>query len=469
MMASGGEAAVRVTLVNPYVLREDEREVRSFHPYAPMGPLYVAARLEADGHDVEFLDATFEGSIVPVASAVSSGQAEVVGVYTTFLSHDNALRVGRAARGKGAFAVAGGPDACVEPEGYLDDAFDAVAIGEGEETMSELVSALEEGKDWKGVPGLAWMTGEGFQEGDHRERVSDLDGVPFPARHLSDWDGYARRWRERHGYFALSVMSSRGCPYRCAFCSRPVFGRTVGRRSVVNVVQELREIRQRYGADRVRFADDILPLDKGWMMDLCRAIEDADLGLEFECLARADLVDDDILRAMTLAGFREVFYGVESGSDRVLDRMGKGQTREQVLRATRSTRDAGMVQHWFVMFGYPGETAEDVESTIDMVLDVAPESISTTVAYPIRGTPLHDEVRDLMTTKRWTQSDDVEVVFRNRYPSRFYRWTVFRMNTSLWLRRLMGRKDSVLLRSFETLGRAVAKVLAVEDEEWDRT
>jgi radical SAM superfamily enzyme YgiQ (UPF0313 family) len=434
-----------------------------------MGPLYVAAALEQEGHHVQFLDAVFEPSIASIVDAVSRSDASVVGAYTTFLSRDNALEVGRAARARGAFAIAGGPDANVEPEAYLDEAFDAVVMGEGEITANQLLSILSKGGEWKGMAGIAWMEDDTLHEGPPRDRIVDLDEIEFPARRLADIDGYTRRWRERHGYFALSLMSSRGCPYNCAFCSRPVFGRKVRRRSVVNVVDELREIRHVHKADRVRFADDILPLDKPWMMDLLRAIKEADLGLEFECLARADLVDAEMLDAMAMAGFKEVFYGVESGSDAVLERMCKGQTRKEVRMATTLTKEAGLTQHWFVMFGYPGETLEDVERTVEMVLDVAPESISTTVAYPIRGTPLYTEVHDLMTSRQWTQSDDVELVFRNRYPARFYRWTVFRVNISLRLRRLLGRRDSALLHAFDLVGRAVAKVLAVEDEVWSRT
>jgi len=458
-----------VLLVNPYVLAEDEREARSFHPYAPMGPLYVAAALEAQGHEVSFLDATFEQGVEGIVDRVTSSDAALVGVYTTFLSRPNALRVGMAARARGAFAVAGGPDANVETEEYLEEAFDAVVLGEGEVTAVQLVDALARDVDWRELDGLAWMGDGGVVRSPPRDRIDDLDGIAFPARHLVDMEEYARRWRGRHGHYGLSIMSSRGCPYSCAFCSRPVFGRAVRRRSVENVVAELRELRLRFGADRVRFADDILPLDKGWVLELCRVIEEEDLGLEFECLARTDLMDAEVIAAMARAGFKEVFYGVESGSDPVLERMCKGQTRADIQRATSLTRQAGMVQHWFIMLGYPGETRADIESTIEMVLDVAPESISTTVAYPIRGTPLHGEVHQLMTGRQWSRSDDMELVFRNRYPALFYRWTIFRLNTALRLRRLLGRRDSPLLRVFDAVTRTVAKVLAVEDETWSST
>jgi radical SAM superfamily enzyme YgiQ (UPF0313 family) len=460
---------MRVLMVNPYLLAEDPREARWFHPYPPMGPLYVAAALEREGHHVEFLDAVFEPSIDGIVEAVSRSDAAVVGAYTTFLNRKNALRVGKAARARGAFAIAGGPDANVEPEIYLDEAFDAVVLGEGEVTTLQLLSILSKGGQWQGIAGLAWMEGDRMARGPARDPIADLDTIEFPARRLADVEEYARQWRKRHGRFGLSVMSSRGCPYNCAFCSRPVFGRNVRRRSVTNVVEELKEIRHIHGADVVRFADDILPLDRQWMMDLLAAIKEADLGLEFECLARADLVDEEMLNAMAQVGFRKVLYGVESGSDSVLKAMTKGQTREQVMRATTLTRQAGMVQHWFLMFGYPGETLEDVERTLDAVLDVAPESISTTVAYPIKGTPLHDQVQDLMTGGEWSHSDDVEMMFRNRYPARFYRWTVFRVNVSLRLRRLLGKRDSALIYWFDMVGRAIAKVLAVEDETWSST
>jgi anaerobic magnesium-protoporphyrin IX monomethyl ester cyclase len=460
---------MRVLLVNPYLLSEDERESRSFHPYPPMGPLYVASALRQEGHHVEFLDAVFEPSIDGVVDAVRRSGAAVVGAYTTFLNRNNAIAVGKAARARGAFTIAGGPDANVEPGAYLDEAFDAVVMGEGEVTTLHLLSIVSRGGEWQGIPGLAWMEDDVVRMGPPRDPIVDVNTIDFPARDLADIPGYARRWRERHGHFALSIMSSRGCPYNCAFCSRPVFGRNVRRRSVANVVRELREIRHVHGADRVRFADDILPLDRRWMMDLLEAIRDEDLGLDFECLARADLVDEEMLAAMADVGFKEVFYGVESGSDRVLQAMNKGQTREEILRATTLTRKAGMVQHWFIMFGYPGETVEDVERTVEMILDVAPESISTTVVYPIKGTPLYENVKGLMTSGQWSRSDDVEMMFRNRYPARFYRWTVFRVNTSLRLRRFLGRRDSAALMAFDLMGRVVTKVLAVEDEVWSST
>jgi radical SAM superfamily enzyme YgiQ (UPF0313 family) len=457
---------MKVLLVNPYVIEQDEREARLMHPYAPMGPLYVAAVLMAEGHEVEFYDATFRPDVSDFPAVLKRTAPNVVGAYTTFLSRPNALSIGIAARAVGAFTVAGGPDANVEPETYLEGGFDAVVLGEGEATAKELVATLASGGDWKEVAGLAHMDGGTLVRSPDRTRVDDLNTLPLPARHLVDMETYATRWRERHGYFSLSVMSSRGCPYQCGFCSRPVFGRVHRKRSVEDVISELRELRERYGADRVRFADDILPINRQWMLELCRAIKEADLGLDYECLARADLMDGEILEAMAGAGFKEVFYGVESGSDGVLTRMAKGQTLADIKRATALTRKAGLVQHWFIMFGYPGETLEDVERTVALILDVAPESLSTTVAYPIRGTPLYDRVQELLTSKSWSRSDDVELLFRNRYPKRFYRWTVFRVHASLWLRKTVGRRSSPVLRAFNGLARAISKVLAVEDELW---
>jgi radical SAM superfamily enzyme YgiQ (UPF0313 family) len=457
---------MRVLLVNPYTIGQDEREARLMHPYAPLGPLYVAAALEAEGHQVDFFDATFRNDIDTFDSALEASRPELVGVYITFLSRDNALAIGAKTKAFGAFTVAGGPDANVEPDVYLASSFDAVVLGEGEVTAGELVRTLSLGEEWRSVPGLAFMGEEGVMMSPARERIKDLNSIIHPARGKADMEEYASRWRERHGYFSLSVMSSRGCPYDCGFCSRPVFGKHHRKRSVADVVSELREIRDQFHPDRVRFADDILPIDRSWMLELCQAIIDADLGLEFECLARADLMDAEILNSMARAGFKEVFYGVESGSDEVLDLMCKGQDLTDIRNATLQTREAGLVQHWFIMFGYPGEGLEDVEGTVSLVMDIAPESLSTTVAYPIKGTRLYDQVHERLTSGKWTRSDDVALVFQSRYPPRFYRWTVWRIHMALWLRRHMGGRTSPFLLLFDAGAKVVSKVLAVEDPEW---
>jgi len=449
--------------VNPYVIREDRHERRSMRPYAPLGPLYVAAALREAGHDVAFFDASFEPRVEAVERALDSARPAMVGVYTLFLTRGNSLKVARLAKARGAFVVAGGPDATVEPEAYLSGGFDCVVAGEGERTAVELASAVEEGRDWRQVPGVVSAgggDGGAIARAPQRERIDDLDSLPMPARDLVDLRRYEREWRAAHGHFSMSIMASRGCPYRCRFCSRPIFGSTYRRRSVEGVVAELEAIRRDHRPEWARFNDDILALDRKWTMQLCDRIRSAELGMRFHCLCRAELMDAGLLGAMAAAGFAQVDYGVESGSQRVLDLMCKGQTIEVLRRVSRETKEAGISQHWFIMLGYPEERLEDVESTVALLLELGPESFSTTVAYPLKGTPLYDDVGRLMTGAGWRQSDDVRLVFEHTYPQAFYGWTAMRMRGSMLLRRATGDPGSPLLRGYDAVARAVSRLLA---------
>lgn len=458
---------MRVVLANPYVLAHDRHERRHMHLYPPLGTLYVASSLLDAGHDVRFFDATFERSVDGLAGLLDEWRPEVLGVYTTFLSKANALAMGDMARTRGVRAVAGGPDANVEPETYLGH-FDAVVLGEGEVTMRELVAALADGRDPADVAGLVLNGPEGPVRTSARPRVRDIDVLTPPARHLVDMAAYERAWRSRRGYYSTSLTASRGCPYSCNFCSRPIFGRAYRARSVEGVVGELLAIKEAYGPDRVWFTDDILAIDRAWLLRLCRAIQDAGLGMEFHALCRADLMDAEVLSAMRAAGFVQVFYGVESGSQSVLDAMDKRSTVEALRRASAATREAGIEQHWFIMLGYPGETQRDVEATVGLLLEMAPDGFSTTVAYPIKGTRLYEQVEGDLTQGSWRQSVDVQLMFKNRYRRAFYRWTIFRMRTSMMLRRRVSSSASRFMRAYDGACRAVSSILAGEAGSWGR-
>lgn len=458
---------MKVLLANPYVLAEDRHELRHMHLYPPLGTLYVASALLEAGHEVRFFDATFESSASSLASSLDAWRPDVLGVYTTFLSKANALEMGDMARTRGIRAVAGGPDSNVEPGTYLGH-FDAVVLGEGELTMRDLVAAIADDRDLREVPGLALVGSGGVERTPVRPRIADLDSLPLPARHLADMAAYECAWRSRHGYYSTSITASRGCPYSCNFCSRPIFGRAYRARTVEGVVAELRALRDIHRPDRVWFTDDILAIDRDWILRLCRAIQDEGLDLEFHALCRADLMDAEVLAAMRAAGFVQIFYGVESGSQSVLDAMDKRQTVEALRRASAATRAAGIEQHWFIMLGYPGETMRDVEATVRLLLEMAPDSFSTTVAYPIKGTRLYEQVEDDLTTRSWKQSVDVQLMFKNRYTRAFYRWTIFRMRTSMMLRRRVSGTASRLMRMYDGACRAVSSLLAGEAGSWGR-
>jgi radical SAM superfamily enzyme YgiQ (UPF0313 family) len=418
-------------------------------PFAPLGPLYVAAALEAAGHEVRFFDATFERDLSGFPRALEDWRPQIAGIYSTFLSKPGALRMGDAARRRGVFAVAGGPEPCVHPEQYLDGHFDAVVAGEGEATAVELAAALEGRAGLDRTPGLILPKGGRAVATGRRELARDLDSLHFPLRRLIDMERYRRAWRARHGFFALNIMASRGCPFGCEFCSRPVFGRSHRTRSVDNVMAEIDQVVQKHRPERVRFSDDILPLDRRWTRSLCAAIQRSGLDVGFECLARTDLMDRELLNEMGRAGFRRLYYGVESGSQRVLDAMGKGTRVGDIRRIARLTREAGMEQHWFIMLGYPGESQSDVEKTLALMAEAEPDEFSTTVASPIKGTALYARTREEAPQKNACSG-------ARRLGNA---WNILRMHAQLRLARRLG-PASPITRGAASLFRSVSGFLA---------
>jgi len=399
-------------------------------PFPPLGPLYIAAALEASGHDVRFYDATFERDLSGFGRILDSWKPAMAGVYSTFLSQKGALRLGDIARARGVYSVAGGPQASSSPEQYLDGHFDAVAEGEGERTAVELAAALEKRGDPGGIPGLAVPRNGRIVSGGSRPRIPELDSIPFPLRRIVENESYRRAWKARHGYFAMNIMASRGCPFGCGFCSRPVFGRSHRARSVENVMEEIAGVVERYRPERIRFSDDILPLDRKWTLELCGAIQKSGLDVGFECLARTDLMDQELLSGMARAGFRKLYYGVESGSQKVLDAMGKGTRVEDIRRVSRLTREAGMEQHWFMMLGHPGESQADVEKTLALMAACRPDEFSTTLARPMKGTPLHSRYHD-------------DFVGRALGRRARYLWNGFRMRLEMRMARRPGPPNPV--------------------------
>jgi len=430
-----------LVLANAYQLARDRRERRLRRPYPPLGPLYIAAYVRSRGHSVAFYDGTFTTDNEGFAALLDRERPRLVGVYCTMISRKNACDLARIAQERAIPAVAGGPDPACAPGEYVPP-FDLVCTGEGEQLTLELLEKWDGKKGGlPGINGIAFRTDGKIVRNPPRPQIGDLDALPFPARDLADIEGYSRRWKEAHGYASTGVICSRGCPFSCAWCAKPVFGRTMRRRSVENVMAELREISDRYDVERVRFADDVLTLDKKWMTELCARLEEERLGLEFECLSRIDTMTPELLNAMARAGFSLVYYGVESGSQRVLDSMMKGADLGLTRRVVAQTRKAGIAQHWFLMLGYPGEAPKDVRATLDLLAEGEPEEFSFTVAYPIEGTRFYDEIRSAMGPKppAWRSSRENRLLYRSPYPQRFYSASIGKAHLERFLRKLSRR------------------------------
>jgi radical SAM superfamily enzyme YgiQ (UPF0313 family) len=244
----------------------------------------------------------------------------------------------------------------------------------------------------------------------------------MPARDLVDMQQYREAWRSAHGYFSLNMASSRGCPYRCNWCSKPIWGDSYQVRSARLIAEEMLDVKRAYAPDHVWFADDIFALSGKWTTEFATAVESLSASIPFKMQSRCDLMTRDTVRALKQAGCVEVWMGAESGSQKVLDAMDKGLDVEATYRARENLRRYGIRACLFLQFGYPGEAWQEVQQTIRLVRELRPDDIGVSVSYPLPGTKFHQMVSAQLGTKaNWTDSADLAMMFRGAYPSEFYR------------------------------------------------
>jgi radical SAM superfamily enzyme YgiQ (UPF0313 family) len=217
-------------------------------------------------------------------------------------------------------------------------------------------------------------------------------------------------------------VTSRGCPYRCNWCAKPVFGTRYAQRGPANVAEELRRLRDEVNPDHLWFADDIFGLTAAWLKHFCHEVEVRAARIPFMMQSRANLMTPRVVDALAAAGAEEVWLGVESGAQKILDAMDKGTTIQQIRMATSALKAAGIRTGWFIQLGYPGENWEDLLKTRDLVRDERPDDVGVSVSYPLPGTKFYELVAQDMGAKRnWDHSDELAVMFPGRYPTEFYR------------------------------------------------
>jgi anaerobic magnesium-protoporphyrin IX monomethyl ester cyclase len=446
---SGGRVpGLRLLLVDPYLRREDPMERKGEEQYPSLGLLSLAAYARQQGADVRVVDLTFARGLEPFHRELRAFAPDVVGVHTKTLTLPRSLAIARKARAAGAFVLAGGPDSSSRPEAYLAGGFDVVAAGEGETTLVDILRARSQGESLFGLPGVVFRHEGRTVRGPPRPLVPHLDSLPLPAWDLIDMGAYLSRWERVTGTRRMAVVTSRGCPFDCSWCSKPTFGRSFRQRSVGSVMQELGALRQFYGVDYVRICDDVFGIQRRWTEEFLDGLIARGWGLKFECLSRADLLKPELLPRLRAAGLRRVFLGVESGSQAMLDLMNRGTTLGQVERASAALRAHGIDQYWFLMLGYPGETLGDLDATVRLFRRFAPEEYSVSVALPLPGTRL-ERVLQGGTDGEAGPAEHPPVLYQGVYPPPVYRWTRARM-------RFWRRLDPITRRYVPAVGRRLS-------------
>lgn len=424
-MSKGLFLIVDILLTHGYFIAEDAHEQAIMKPYPPLGILYISAHLKQCGFDVGVHDNTFDtwhGFVARVEKEAPS----VVGIYTNMMTKPNVLRMVAYLAQRDCTVVLGGPDPAYYAEEYLAHGAHIIVRGEGELTLGELLPHLARygHTQLEGIDGIVWQRDDGtIVENAPRPMIADLSQQPWPDREAIDLERYLATWREHHGYGMTSVIHARGCPYTCTWCSHSVFGNTHRRRSPEDAADELLWLYERYQPDRIWYADDVFTINYRWLFAYADALKARGLRIPFECISRADRLDERVIATLADMGCWRLWNGSESGSQKVLDAMQRKVEVADVQKKTHMLREAGIETGMFIMLGYHEEGIEDIEATVEHLKISNPDIFLTTVAYPIKGTPYYADVEaDILTNGRWHETADRDLTVAGRYSKRFYQF-----------------------------------------------
>ncbi len=459
-----------ILLSHGYLIGEDAHERKVMKPYPPLGLLSLSAYLKSVGFNVAVCDPTF-GTRDALLARIDRREAPVLGLYTNLTTRGSILSLVERAKAAGWIVVLGGPESAGYPDEYMEHGADVIVFGEGELTVAELLPALaRHGTDrLHEVAGIAFKDDAGrVVRTEARAKLRDLDALPWPDREAIDTGAYVECWRTHHGTGSLNLITARGCPYRCRWCSHAVFGYHHARRSPTDVAAEVAHILERWSPDQLWYADDVFSISPRWLSSFAGVMQERGLRVPFECITRADRVDESVVDAMRRLGCFRVWLGSESGSQRVLDAMERGVTVEQVREATRAFQNAGIEVGMFLMWGYPGERAEDIEATIEHVKRTAPNVFLTTVAYPMKGTPYFGDVESaIRKADRWADSTDRDNAILGRHSRRYYASATRRLKYEVEREILRRERPGALFaRARATLGSLTGRVgMTLRDHE----
>jgi anaerobic magnesium-protoporphyrin IX monomethyl ester cyclase len=424
----------KILFTHSYFLRFDAKQWKQQQPYPPLATIYAAAVMRAEGYEVALFDTMFAESPEEINSFLENFKPGYVVIYDDGFNYltkmcltnmrEAAFRMEELSKKAGCKVIVCSSDATDHAEKYLGGGADFIIKGEGEITLKELIGAMESGEtDVENIPGLSFLKDEKIITTKGREVLRNLDSLPLPAWDLIQMNEYRDRWKKHHGYFSLNISTTRGCPFHCNWCAKPIYGNRYNVHDPQHVVGELKMLMEQFGAEHFWMTDDIFGLKPGWINAFASLVEKEKISLRFKIQSRVDLLlQEENIAALAKAGCETVWVGAESGSQKILDAMDKGTKVEQIYEATELLKKHNIRVAFFLQFGYPGETKEDIDSTVNMVMDLMPDDIGVSVSYPLPGTKFYERVKSGLKEKaNWKDSDELAMLFHNTFPSPFYK------------------------------------------------
>jgi radical SAM superfamily enzyme YgiQ (UPF0313 family) len=415
-------------------MQYDPKQWSIGQPYAPLGTLYAASFMRQNGYEVSLFDTMFSEypeEVIPVFEKMKPHFFVIYDDGFNYLTkmcltnmRNAAFKMIRLAKANGCTVIVSSSDATDRFEMYLNAGADFILLGEAEITLLKLVDAIQKNEtDFFDIEGLAFLRNQTVVKTKKRSVMQDLDELPFPAWDIIDMEPYRQSWVKHAGYFSMNVATTRGCPFKCNWCAKPIYGNRYNTRSPQNVVNELIMLKANFRFDHIWFCDDIFGLKPGWLKEFADLIEKEKLSFKFKMQGRVDLLlKENNIKDLSRAGCDNIWMGAESGSQKILDAMDKGTTVQQIFDATRLLKKNGINASFFIQFGYPGETYDDIKKTIAMINKLLPYEIGISVSYPLPGTVFYEKVKSELKEKtNWTDSNEMALLFHNNYQPAFYK------------------------------------------------
>lgn len=422
-----------VVFSHSYYYKFDSKQWSNKTPYPPLGTLYAASYLRENNYNVGVFDANLLDNPIEIKPYLETHRPKIFVLYDDGFNYltkmclttmrEAAFEMIKIAKKLNCKVVVCSSDSTDHYEKYINAGADFVIQGEGEITLKELVDTLRNKTDTSAIKGLIFKKDNDIIKNPKRPVLRDLDILPLPAWDLIDLQAYRAIWKSGGNEFTLNIATTRGCPFKCNWCAKPIYGNRYNSHSPKYITKHIKYLSETYGVNRFWMCDDIFGLKPNWVQSFNTELKKEQLSISYYIQSRVDLLlKEDTIDALAESGLEEVWVGAESGSQKILDAMDKDTTVEQIYEATRLLKEKSVRVAFFIQFGYLNETKADITKTVAMIKELVPDNLGVSVSYPLPGTKFYDKVKDDLKLKaNWTDSDDLAMLFKGTYSSAFYK------------------------------------------------
>lgn len=411
----------------------DKKQWENKTPYPPLGTIYAASLMRQQGYSVSLFDTNLRDNPFEIKKELEQQKPKFLVLYDDGFNYltkmclttmrEAAFQMIALGKQHNCTVIVNSSDSTDHFQKYLDAGADYIILGEGEITLKELIENIKQNKDCSTLKGIVYKENNHTHTNSKREVLRNLDELPIPAWDLVDINSYKKVWASGSKKFTLNIATTRGCPFKCNWCAKPIYGVRYNSHSPEYITKHIKLLKESYGVTNFWMCDDIFGLKPNWVQNFNIALKEENLSISYIIQSRVDLLlKEDTIDALAESGLKEVWVGAESGSQKILDAMDKGTKLSQIYDATKLLKEKNIQVAFFIQFGYLGETKKDIAKTVSMIKDLQPDNIGVSVSYPLPGTKFYDMVKeDFSGKENWTDSDDLAMMFQGTFNSNYYK------------------------------------------------